>query len=521
MPFSPSSKPKHRPGVVCASKSQLDETNMDLSQITSRDREHPSNVGAGGISHGKTAIATGIFSVLSLLLSLSLPHWVTTYETVPPTKQTPFHQELWDLDIHIGLFTVCPQLNLDNMPNFTLKSTVPKLSCASIPYHQLDSLVTHSMMGLWYPVTRTARVISRIRYCCVMAVISISLLVISSLLTILGHTTRTHFFMAASSCFTLSGLCLGSSLIMLVSAMSDEFNSTSVSQSESSKSVGYSYSWSFLFSLLSFLGCEISALLSFTAFRDQFGCQRDFLMIIPGMERKIAQVQLQRLSRDTTQSGVNLRQSGLETENGINREGPSSSCAPAPVDLLKCSFMHCPSPSSSIDTLTSRHVAPPISPPTAYMTRSSTGEDNTSYHQVGPGSTSMTSCGHTDHISSSSSPTHLPSVISSTQHITLISNTIGGNGEVSGSHPGGQHVLLSAKLDPDTDQSYGGVTLSRLTTTSTGPGTLNRLHSNNGGYFRNDVADQSELATFPRNKKKVTIIKNCNGTTHTYSPSQV
>ena len=195
--------------------------------------------------------------------------------------------------------------------------------------------------------------------------------------------------------------------------------------------------------------------------------------------------------------------------------------------------MHCPSPSSSIDTLTSRHVAPPISPPTAYMTRSSTGEDNTSYHQVGPGSTSMTSCGHTDHISSSSSPTHLPSVISSTQHITLvikpkimeqfsrflkkifsylndfdmfqeflksfakfsaifnfiffllqISNTIGGNGEVSGSHPGGQHVLLSAKLDPDTDQSYGGVTLSRLTTTSTGPGTLNRLHSNNGGYFR-------------------------------------
>ena len=41
---------------------------------------------------------------------------------------------------------------------------------------------------------------------------------------------RTHFFMAASSCFTLSGLCLGSSLIMLVSAMSDEFNSTSVSQ---------------------------------------------------------------------------------------------------------------------------------------------------------------------------------------------------------------------------------------------------------------------------------------------------
>lgn len=42
----------------------------------------------------------------------------------------------------------------------------------------------------------------------------------------------------------------------------------------------------------------------------------------------------------------------------------------APVDLLKCSFMHCPSPSSSVDTLTSRHIvsttAPPIAPPSEY-----------------------------------------------------------------------------------------------------------------------------------------------------------
>ena len=47
-------------GVVCASNSQLDETNMNLTQITSRDREHRLiGSGAGGISHGKTAIATG------------------------------------------------------------------------------------------------------------------------------------------------------------------------------------------------------------------------------------------------------------------------------------------------------------------------------------------------------------------------------------------------------------------------------------------------------------------------------
>ena len=47
----------------------------------------------------------------------------------------------------------------------------------------------------------------------------------------------------------------------------------------------YSYSWSFLLALLAFLGCEVAALLSFTAFREQFGCQRDFLRIIPGMDR--------------------------------------------------------------------------------------------------------------------------------------------------------------------------------------------------------------------------------------------
>ena len=63
-----------------------------------------------------------------------------------------------------------------------------------------------------------------------MAIIGFSLLCLSSALTILAQLTRTHFFMAASSTFTLAGLCLGSSLIILVAAVSDEFNSTSVSQ---------------------------------------------------------------------------------------------------------------------------------------------------------------------------------------------------------------------------------------------------------------------------------------------------
>ena len=72
--------------------------------------------------------------------------------------------------------------------------------------------------------------LSVIRYCRLMALIGFSLLCLSSALTILAQLTRTHFFMAASSTFTLAGLCLGSSLIILVAAVSDEFNSTSVSQ---------------------------------------------------------------------------------------------------------------------------------------------------------------------------------------------------------------------------------------------------------------------------------------------------
>ena len=81
------------------------------------------------------------------------------------------------------------------------------------------------------------------RYCCVVALLSFSFLTVSSILTVLGHFTRGHLFMVASSTYALAGeaettnthyhpgydplgLCLGSCLIMLVSAISDEFSST-------------------------------------------------------------------------------------------------------------------------------------------------------------------------------------------------------------------------------------------------------------------------------------------------------
>ena len=63
---------------------------------------------------------------------------------------------------------------------------------------------------------------------------------------------------------------------------------TKTFQTKESRSVGYNYSWSFLLSLLSFLGCEVSSLLSFAAYMEQFVSQQDFVMLLPGMERYIS-----------------------------------------------------------------------------------------------------------------------------------------------------------------------------------------------------------------------------------------
>ena len=89
-------------------------------------------------------------------------------------------QELWDLEIDIGLFILCPQFGRHNFKNitdkykiweklwlcltFAFRSLIPDPVCKSIPYEDFDALMTPSMMGLWYPVTRTARVVNRIRW---------------------------------------------------------------------------------------------------------------------------------------------------------------------------------------------------------------------------------------------------------------------------------------------------------------------------------------------------------------------
>ena len=91
---------------------------------------------------------SGLFSVLSLLLSLSLPHWLITVERLPPTPLTTFSL----LELHIGLFSVCPQLNIT--------AQVPGQECTSISYGQLEETST----TLWLPVSRTARILARIRW---------------------------------------------------------------------------------------------------------------------------------------------------------------------------------------------------------------------------------------------------------------------------------------------------------------------------------------------------------------------
>ena len=55
-------------------------------------------------------LISGFFSMFSLFLSICIPHWVTTHETLPLHQESPFPQDLVDLPINIGLFSVCPQV---------------------------------------------------------------------------------------------------------------------------------------------------------------------------------------------------------------------------------------------------------------------------------------------------------------------------------------------------------------------------------------------------------------------------
>ena len=169
--------------------------------------------------------------------------------------------------------------------------------------------------------------------------------------------------------------------------------------------------------------------------------------------------------------------------------------------------MHCPSPSSSVDTLTSRHIVstttPPIAPPSQYSTGHRVSipdlaggsvsreeslnnfSSDINSHMVPQGemmmsSMSMSGSQHTTITPAQHQTMVLWVIFMMTIKLSLIKISSHGSVVTSVVMPPvpspGQHVLLSAKMDPDTDASYG-VSLARL------DNTLSRKQGN-GIFFR-------------------------------------
>ena len=79
--------------------------------------------------------------------------------------------ENWTLDIHIGLFSVCPEVS--NLTMQTVHSLQPaysrvrpahlSLRCSSISYVNMSTLLGYRDLQLWAPVRRTVGLVNRIR----------------------------------------------------------------------------------------------------------------------------------------------------------------------------------------------------------------------------------------------------------------------------------------------------------------------------------------------------------------------
>ena len=118
-----------------------------------------------------------------------LPHWVTTREAVPPphhllpqpgtqtlslvaprpiplVPQHHDHSLYWSLDIHIGLFSVCPEVsNLTKLSSDTRPWLAHiSITCSSINYANMTTLLGYEDLQLWAPIRRTVGLVNRIRY---------------------------------------------------------------------------------------------------------------------------------------------------------------------------------------------------------------------------------------------------------------------------------------------------------------------------------------------------------------------
>ena len=112
----------------------------------------------------------GCVTLTCLTLAMVLPDWLTTQEAVPPAPSSQSQSERWILDIHIGLFSLCPHIS-NMFPESDLNRTswtkfkyqYPSLSCASIQYNTLFTKIEQPELLLWAPVRRTQEVVDSIR----------------------------------------------------------------------------------------------------------------------------------------------------------------------------------------------------------------------------------------------------------------------------------------------------------------------------------------------------------------------
>ncbi|XP_023329816.1 uncharacterized protein LOC111702380 [Eurytemora carolleeae] len=386
------------------------------------------------------AICAGMFSILTLILSLVLPLWVKTTEFVPAR---PPHTGIWEIKINIGMFSVCPYITRQSLENLYFYDPEKEntLNCTSIHIFSDWSGIEHSKLGLWTKISNSTNVIYGVRVCRVFVLLGFVSILISVVLTLVAQFVRKHSLLVAALLYAFGGLMLGCCLIILVSAVSDEF---SIYQSEDSNPDRYTYNWSLLLALISFLSSEVSSLLSFSAYMDQFSSHQQFLYIIPGMTRKISEMKLRLRQENTYHHTTRIAEEG--------DLGHSDS-----VDLLRCSFVHCSSPDSSLDSL--RNLRKQDESPNFHQNQSQSSFSQSSYSQ-----------------------THLnPAIITKSQ-------------------PNNNQITTSVESIPQSS------TLNRLIYRDTN----GDLDSGNKIIFDEGERIKCELATFPRPKKRVAILENCN-----------
>ena len=109
----------------------------------------------------------GCLSLFCLSISLVIPQWITTTEVLPPPLLQKSPVLALSLHVHIGLFSVCPQLinitfnPMDKDPYKT--PSIPSFKCSAISFKNISSIPHQNDLLLWAPVKKTQSLIYVIR----------------------------------------------------------------------------------------------------------------------------------------------------------------------------------------------------------------------------------------------------------------------------------------------------------------------------------------------------------------------